>query len=88
MCDFGAADPEAFCVRCLHPKFLMQALRHVVQQNPHILQPMLNELGKQNPQLLALINANQVRDSFPVAIVRVLACSCWSRADRFAGRAA
>ena len=32
-----------------------------MQQNPHILQPMLNELGKQNPQLLALINANQVR---------------------------
>eukprot|EP00271_Cylindrocystis_brebissonii_P010893 TRINITY_DN27355_c0_g1_i1.p1 TRINITY_DN27355_c0_g1~~TRINITY_DN27355_c0_g1_i1.p1 ORF type:complete len:397 (+),score=110.55 TRINITY_DN27355_c0_g1_i1:136-1326(+) len=36
-----------------------QALRSVVQSNPQILQPMLQELGKQNPQLLQLINSNQ-----------------------------
>ncbi|KAB2065271.1 hypothetical protein ES319_A09G079700v1 [Gossypium barbadense] len=32
-----------------------QALRSMVQSNPQILQPMLLELGKQNPQLLRLI---------------------------------
>ncbi|KAL8171646.1 hypothetical protein V2J09_023450 [Rumex salicifolius] len=32
-----------------------QALRSMVQTNPQILQPMLQELGKQNPQLLGLI---------------------------------
>ncbi|KAL6996777.1 UV excision repair protein RAD23 B [Sarracenia purpurea var. burkii] len=32
-----------------------QALRSMVQGNPQILQPMLQELGKQNPQLLRLI---------------------------------
>ncbi|KAJ7518536.1 hypothetical protein O6H91_21G073300 [Diphasiastrum complanatum] len=40
-----------------NPQF--QALRSMVQANPHILQPMLQELGKQNPQLLRLINENQ-----------------------------
>lgn len=32
-----------------------QTLRSMVQSNPQILQPMLQELGKQNPQLLRLI---------------------------------
>ncbi|GMH03894.1 hypothetical protein Nepgr_005733 [Nepenthes gracilis] len=32
-----------------------QALQSMVQANPQILQPMLQELGKQNPQLLRLI---------------------------------
>lgn len=32
-----------------------QALRSMVQANPQILQPMLQELGKQNPQLLRSI---------------------------------
>ncbi|XP_050384235.1 ubiquitin receptor RAD23b-like [Argentina anserina] len=32
-----------------------QTLRSMVQANPQILQPMLQELGKQNPQLLRLI---------------------------------
>eukprot|EP00899_Mesostigma_viride_P005744 jgi/Mesvir1/15170/Mv04850-RA.1 len=40
-----------------NPQF--QALRQMVQGNPHILQPMLQELGKQNPELLQLISANQ-----------------------------
>lgn len=40
-----------------NPQF--QALRSMVQANPQILQPMLMELGKQNPQLLQLINQNQ-----------------------------
>jgi UV excision repair protein RAD23 len=31
----------------------------MVQANPQILQPMLQELGKQNPALLRLINENQ-----------------------------
>lgn len=36
-----------------NPQF--QALRTMVHSNPQILQPMLQELGKQNPQLLRLI---------------------------------
>ncbi|EEF49273.1 uv excision repair protein rad23, putative [Ricinus communis] len=32
-----------------------QTLRSMVQANPQILQPMLQELGKQNPQLLRMI---------------------------------
>ncbi len=43
------------CSRCV------QALRQLVQVNPQILQPMLQELGKQNPQLLQQINNNQVK---------------------------
>ncbi|GLT59965.1 hypothetical protein SLA2020_327580 [Shorea laevis] len=35
------------------------ALRSMVQSNPQILQPMLQELGKQNPQLLGLIQEHQ-----------------------------
>ncbi|PNY13264.1 DNA repair protein rad23-3-like [Trifolium pratense] len=36
-----------------------QALRAMVQANPQILQPMLQELGKQNPQLMRLIRDHQ-----------------------------
>ncbi|XP_072953645.1 ubiquitin receptor RAD23d-like [Typha angustifolia] len=39
------------------PQF--RALLALVQANPQILQPMLQELGKQNPQLLRLIQENQ-----------------------------
>ncbi|VAI72820.1 unnamed protein product [Triticum turgidum subsp. durum] len=39
------------------PQF--QALLALVQANPQILQPMLQELGKQNPQILRLIQENQ-----------------------------
>ncbi|XP_015066493.1 ubiquitin receptor RAD23d isoform X2 [Solanum pennellii] len=39
------------------PQF--QALRAMVQANPQILQPMLQELGKQNPQLMRLIQEHQ-----------------------------
>ncbi|XP_027349444.1 ubiquitin receptor RAD23d-like isoform X2 [Abrus precatorius] len=36
-----------------------QALRAMVQSNPQILQPMLQELGKQNPHLMQLIQEHQ-----------------------------
>ncbi|CAN6727675.1 unnamed protein product [Malus baccata var. baccata] len=36
-----------------------QALRSMVQANPQILQPMLQELGKQNPNLVRLIGEHQ-----------------------------
>ncbi|PWA95613.1 Heat shock chaperonin-binding [Artemisia annua] len=39
------------------PQF--QAFRAMVQANPQILQPMLQELGKQNPQLVRLIQEHQ-----------------------------
>ncbi|EIE21558.1 UV excision repair protein Rad23 [Coccomyxa subellipsoidea C-169] len=51
----GAAGPLDFLRS--NPQFI--ALRQIVQSNPMILQPMLQELGKQNPELLTLINANQ-----------------------------
>ncbi|KAF7124876.1 hypothetical protein RHSIM_Rhsim12G0083000 [Rhododendron simsii] len=41
----------------LFPQF--QALRTMVQANPQILQPMLQELGKQNPHLMRLIQDHQ-----------------------------
>ncbi|KAI3885141.1 hypothetical protein MKW98_002533 [Papaver atlanticum] len=40
-----------------NPQF--QALRAMVQANPQILQPMLQELGKQNPELVRLIQEHQ-----------------------------
>jgi UV excision repair protein RAD23 len=40
-----------------NPQF--QAIRAMVQSNPSILQPMLGELQRQNPQLYHLINSNQ-----------------------------
>ncbi|KAK1412071.1 hypothetical protein QVD17_33032 [Tagetes erecta] len=36
-----------------------QAFRAMVQANPQILQPMLQELGRQNPQLVRLIQEHQ-----------------------------
>ncbi|XP_018492743.1 ubiquitin receptor RAD23c [Raphanus sativus] len=36
-----------------------QALRAMVQANPQVLQPMLQELGKQNPNLMRLIQEHQ-----------------------------
>lgn len=36
-----------------------QAFRAMVQANPQILQPMLQELGKQNPNLMRLIQDHQ-----------------------------
>ena len=40
-----------------NPQF--NALRSIVQANPQVLEPMLAELGRAQPDLLALINANQ-----------------------------
>jgi len=40
-----------------HPQFNL--LRTLVQQNPQLLQPVLQQLGATAPQLLQLINANQ-----------------------------
>ncbi|KAI5083039.1 hypothetical protein GOP47_0002782 [Adiantum capillus-veneris] len=57
MPGLGAAAPGALDFLRTNPQF--QALRTMVQANPQILQPMLQELGKQNPQLFRLINDNQ-----------------------------
>ncbi|KAL1917425.1 uncharacterized protein VTP21DRAFT_3818 [Calcarisporiella thermophila] len=46
------------------PQF--QQLRQLVQQNPTLLQPLLQQLGHSNPQLLQLINSN------PDAFLRLL----------------
>ncbi|MCO5605131.1 hypothetical protein L7F22_059311 [Adiantum nelumboides] len=57
MPGLGAGPPGALDFLRTNPQF--QALRTMVQANPQILQPMLQELGKQNPQLFRLINDNQ-----------------------------
>ncbi len=46
----GAAAGGALEFLRHHPQF--QMLRRAVQSNPQILMPMLQELGKQNPELL------------------------------------
>lgn len=53
----GAQGGGALDFLRTNPQF--QALRQYVQANPQILQPMLQELGKQDPNLLQLINSNQ-----------------------------
>lgn len=40
-----------------NPQF--QTLRALVQQSPQLLQPMLQELGRSSPEILATINENQ-----------------------------
>ncbi|KAH7279223.1 hypothetical protein KP509_37G011200 [Ceratopteris richardii] len=57
MPGLGGGVPGALDFLRNNPQF--QALRTMVQANPQILQPMLLELGKQNPQLLRLISDNQ-----------------------------
>ena len=57
--DAGEAAGGAGALQFLrdHPQF--QTLKAMMASNPALLQPMLQELGKQNPELLQLINANQ-----------------------------
>ncbi|XP_047313838.1 ubiquitin receptor RAD23b-like [Impatiens glandulifera] len=51
----GSGNDELGSLVFLRSNQQFQALRTMVQSNPQILQPMLQELGKQNPQLLRLI---------------------------------
>lgn len=55
----GAAAAGGGSLEFLRNNPQFQALRQIVQANPQILQPMLQELGKQNPELLQMINSNQ-----------------------------
>ncbi|KAK4410675.1 Ubiquitin receptor b [Sesamum angolense] len=54
----GAAGAGLGSLDFLRNNQQFQALRSLVQANPQILQPMLQELGKQNPSLLRLIQEN------------------------------
>ncbi|KAK7275243.1 hypothetical protein RIF29_16352 [Crotalaria pallida] len=56
----GAAGAGAGSLDFLRNSQQFQALRAMVQANPQILQPMLQELGKQNPHLMRLIQEHQV----------------------------
>ncbi|KAG5459529.1 MAG: LOW QUALITY PROTEIN: XPC-binding domain-containing protein [Olpidium bornovanus] len=51
----GAGQDISFLAN--HPQF--QQLRALVRSNPALLEPLLQQLGQANPQLLALINQNQ-----------------------------
>jgi UV excision repair protein RAD23 len=53
----AAGQPGPFDFLRSHPQF--NALRALVQQNPALLQPVLQQLGAANPQLLQLIQTNQ-----------------------------
>ena len=53
----GAAGANTLDFLRNSPQF--QAFRAMVQANPQILQPMLQELGKQNPNLMRLIQEHQ-----------------------------
>ncbi|CAH8315108.1 unnamed protein product [Eruca vesicaria subsp. sativa] len=53
------ANPGAGTLDFLRNSQQFQALRTMVQANPQVLQPMLQELGKQNPNLMRLIQEHQ-----------------------------
>jgi UV excision repair protein RAD23 len=55
----GGGDGEGGILDFLRENPQFQAIRAMVQGNPQILQPMLAELQRQNPQLYQLINGNQ-----------------------------
>lgn len=55
----GGAGAGAGALDFLRNSEQFQALRAMVQANPQILQPMLQELGKQNPHLIRLIQEHQ-----------------------------
>ncbi|XP_019456606.1 PREDICTED: ubiquitin receptor RAD23c-like isoform X4 [Lupinus angustifolius] len=55
----GAGAGGAGSLDFLRNSQQFQALRAMVQANPQILQPMLQELGKQNPHLMRLIQEHQ-----------------------------
>jgi len=53
----AARQPGPFEFLRQHPQFAM--LRAMVQQNPQLLQPVLQQLAAANPQILQLINQHQ-----------------------------
>lgn len=55
----GAAGAAGGPLDHLRNDARFQTLRQMVAQNPQILQPMLHELGKNNPDLLQQITDNQ-----------------------------
>ncbi|XP_054808246.1 ubiquitin receptor RAD23d-like isoform X1 [Prosopis cineraria] len=57
--NVGAGAAGAGNLDFLRNSQQFQALRGMVQANPQILQPMLQELGKQNPHLMRLIQEHQ-----------------------------
>ncbi|XP_044490530.1 ubiquitin receptor RAD23d-like [Mangifera indica] len=57
--DMGSGAAGAGTLEFLRNSPQFQVLRAMVQANPHLLQPMLQELGKQNPALVRLIQEHQ-----------------------------
>ncbi|KAK4850892.1 hypothetical protein QYF36_010746 [Acer negundo] len=57
--DMGSGAAGAGSLEFLRNSQQFQVLRAMVQANPQILQPMLQELGKQNPHLMRLIQEHQ-----------------------------
>ncbi|KAL8138114.1 hypothetical protein V2J09_004115 [Rumex salicifolius] len=57
--DFLRHSPKVIYIRTLIFIVLFQALQAIAQANPQMLQPMLKELGKQNPHIVRLIQEHQ-----------------------------
>ncbi|KAK6931492.1 Ubiquitin-associated domain [Dillenia turbinata] len=57
--SMGSDPASANTLDFLRNSQQFQALRQMVQANPQILQPMLQELGKQNPHLMRLMQEHQ-----------------------------
>ncbi|KAJ3396353.1 hypothetical protein HDV05_003183, partial [Chytridiales sp. JEL 0842] len=56
----AAADPAAAAsLQALQNSPQFNQIRQLVQAQPHLLQPLLQQLGASNPQLLQLIQQNQ-----------------------------
>jgi UV excision repair protein RAD23 len=55
----AGATPASGALASLRSNPQFQTLRALVQQTPQLLQPMLQELGRNNPELLSRINQNQ-----------------------------
>ncbi|KXS19213.1 UV excision repair protein Rad23 [Gonapodya prolifera JEL478] len=53
----GNATPESLAFLRNNPQF--QQLRSLVQHNPQLLQPVLQQLAQSNPQIVQLINSNR-----------------------------
>jgi len=53
----GGADQSPLGALRQHPQFMQMVA--LIQQNPQLLQPLLQEIGQNNPQILQLINDHQ-----------------------------